>query len=377
MPEIDGFTAPGFEAVRDAFTNNFDRHGEIGAAVAVYRHGEPVVDLWGGIADPRDDRPWHRDTAAIVYSTTKGITAACANLLVQRGELDLDAPVQEYWPEFTAPSTVRWLLTHQAGLPVLDEPVTPAQAIAWTPMIDALAPQKPVWEPGAKLGYHALTYGFLVGEVVRRVSGRTIGTYLADEIAGPLGLDLWIGLPASERHRVARLVEHPSPPVDLDALPEPVRAALEPWFDPTSLTLRAYTSISPGLDHNDPAEQAAEMPSTNGIGTARGLAGLYAALIGHRLLDADHLAAATTEQAAGVCEILRLPVRTGVGFGLPTPDAFWYTPTVFGNPGRGGSIGFADPARGLAFGYVPNNIIEGVPDPRAADLVEAVDQALR
>ncbi|MCO1654220.1 serine hydrolase domain-containing protein [Pseudonocardia humida] len=381
MPEIGGTTAPGFEPVREAFAANFDRHGEIGAAVGVYLHGEPVVDLWGGVADPRTGRPWERDTLQVVYSTTKGVTAACANLAAQRGELDLDAPVARYWPEFAAAGKdaipVRWLLTHQAGLPLVDATLTPAQAIAWEPVVEALAAQRPVWEPGTEVGYHGMTYGWLVGEVVRRATGRTIGRYLAEEIAAPLGLDLFIGLPERERPRVSRLVEQrpdfaAMAGLDLDQLPEAVRV----WMDPTSLSTRSVSWISPGLDHNDPAEWAAEMPSTNAVTTARSLARLYAALIGevdgHRVLDPEHLAAAVAERVSGVDRILRVPVRVGTGFGLPTPDAFWYGPTAFGFPGRGGSIGFADPASGLAFGYVMNRVVEGVPDPRAANLWQAV-----
>src|SRR4051794_9333245 len=234
MPEIGGTTDPRFDPVRTAFARNFEEHGEVGAAVGVYLHGRPVVDLWGGVADPATGRAWQRDTLQLVYSTTKGVTAACANLLAQRGELDLDAPVAKYWPEFAAAGKaeipVRWLLTHQAGLPVLDEPVTAEQAIAWDPLVEALAAQRPAWEPGTRAGYHAMTYGWLVGEVVRRASGRTVGRFLAEEIARPLGRDLFIGLPAREPPRMSRLVEAPPAAatlaaIDLDALPEPMRAA--------------------------------------------------------------------------------------------------------------------------------------------------------
>ncbi|TDD11444.1 serine hydrolase domain-containing protein [Nonomuraea diastatica] len=394
MPEISGETAPGFEGVRTAFARNLADHDEIGAAVAVYVHGRKVVDLWGGLADPgRADptrgRRWERDTLQVVYSTTKAITAACALLLAQRGELDLDAPVARYWPEFAAQGKdrvpVRWLLTHQAGLPAIDQPITPAEAVAWEPMVEALAAQRPYWEPGTEHGYHGLTYGWLVGEVVRRVSGRSIGTFLAEEIAGPLDLDLWIGLPKSELHRVSRIVT--SVPgsadlagIDLDALPESVREMMRAYADPTSLTMRSMSVVSPPLDHNDPDEQQAEMPSTNGICTARALARFYAALIGevdgHRILTPATLAAATAEQVVGIDRILRMPVRIGTGFGLPTPDVFFYTPAAFGFPGLGGSLGFADPESGLAFGYVMNHVKEDGENRRAATLVEAVRSAM-
>ncbi|WP_214106945.1 serine hydrolase domain-containing protein [Acrocarpospora catenulata] len=390
MPEISGETAPGFEAVREAFAANLAGGQEVGAAVAAYLHGRKIVDLWGGSADPATGRRWERDTLQVVFSTTKAVTAACAHLLAQRGDLDLDTPVAKYWPEFAANGKdripVRWLLTHQAGLPAIDHPITPAEAIAWDPMVTALAAQRPFWEPGTEHGYHAHTYGWLVGEVVRRVTGRTIGTFLAEEIAAPLGLDLWIGLPKTEQHRVSRIV---APPIDLnaltgidlDALPEPAREVMRAYADPTSLTMRSMTVVTPMLNHDDPNEQFAEMPSTNGICTARALARFYAALIGevdgHRILSPDTLAAATAEQVSGVDRILRIPVRIATGFGLPTPDAFWYSPTAFGFPGYGGSLGFADPATGLAFGYVMNHIQEGVPDLRAATLLNAVQNAIK
>src|SRR5690606_23626322 len=260
---------------------------------------------------------------------------------------------------------VRWLLTHQAGLPAVDRPISRDEAIAWDPVVKALAAQRPYWEPGTAHGYHGLTYGWLVGEVVRRVSGRSLGTFLAGEVARPLGLDFWIGLPASEQHRVSRILAGPGDfdpaAIDLDAVPEPMREVLAAYADPTSLTVRAMTFVQPALDHNDPAEQAAEMPATNGICTARGLARFYAALIGevdgHRILSPASLAAATAEQVAGVDRILRVPVRIGTGFGLPTPDAYWYSPAAFGFGGMGGSLGFADPESGLAFGYVMNRLL--------------------
>lgn len=390
MPEIGGDTAPGFEGVREAFAANLAGGQEVGAAIGVYLHGRKVVDLWGGIADPETGRHWERDTLQVVFSTTKGVTAACAHLLSQWGELDLDAPVAEYWPEFAANGKdrvpVRWLLTHQAGLPAIDHPITPAEAIAWHPMVTALAAQRPFWEPGTEHGYHAHTYGWLVGEVVRRVTGRSLGTFLAEEIAAPLGLDLWIGLPETERHRVSRIVAAPLDldalaRIDLDALPEPAREVMGAYADPTSLTRRSMAVVTPPLNHDDPDEQAAEMPSTNGICTARALARFYAALIGevdgHRILASDTLAAATAEQVSGTDRVLRVPVRIGTGFGLPTPDAFWYSPTAFGFPGYGGSLGFADPANGLAFGYVMNHIQEDVPDRRAATLLDAVHSAIK
>ena len=204
MDRPQGFAASGWEAVAAAFADNFELHGELGAACCVYLDGRPVVDLWGGTADRRSGRPWDEDTVAVVFSTTKGATAICAHMLAERGELDLDAPVARYWPEFAAEGKgdlrVRWLLSHQAGLPVVDTPLSLEDACAWEPVIRALERQRPVWQPGTQQSYHAVTYGFLVGEVVRRATGRTLGRFFADEVATPLGLSAWIGLPRRSNH---------------------------------------------------------------------------------------------------------------------------------------------------------------------------------
>lgn len=215
--------------------------------------------LWGGVADPETGRRWQEDTLQVVFSATKSVPGACAHLLVQRGQLDLATPVAEYWPEFAAAGKgdipVHWLLSHRAGLPVLDQPVPLADALTWEPVVTALAAQTPAWEPGTAHGYHGLTYGWLVGEVVRRVSGRSLGTYFAEEIAGPLGLDFWIGLPDAETHRVARLVEQRVPPSD--AAPDTASETLAAYADPTSLFVRSMISTpppSPPRPGNRPAE---------------------------------------------------------------------------------------------------------------------------
>lgn len=385
MPEIEGETAPEFDAVRETFAAAV-AGAEGGAALSVYLHGKKVVDLWGGVADVAQDLPWQRDTLAAVYSTTKGATSACALLLVARGQLDLDAPVADYWPEFAAAGKrdipVRWLLSHQAGLPTLDGTHALADALAWDPMTEALAAQRPSWTPGTQHGYHALTFGWLVGEVVRRVSGRSLGTFFRTEIAEPFGLDFWIGLAKSEHHRVARLIQpEPDPDalaaINLDELPEPMRDIVAAYADPTSLTSRAYTFVEPRPDNNNPDVLAAEVPATNGVCTARALARLYAALIGEvdgrRILGPDTLTEATTEHAAGIDRILRIPVRWTAGYSLWTDQSPWLPPTMFGFSGHGGSLGFADPHTGLAVGYVMNHIKPGMtPDPRAANLVTAV-----
>ncbi len=382
--DVGGTVVAGFEAVRDAFEENLRRHGEVGAAVCVYHRGRPVVDLWAGVADPDTGRAWRRDTLQVIYSATKSATAACAHLLVQRGELDLDAPVAAYWPEFAqagkAGIPVRWLLSHRAGLPALDERLPVPDVLAWEPVVAALAAQRPLWEPGTRHGYHALTFGWLVGEVVRRVSGRGLGAFFAQEIAAPLGLDFWIGLPARELPRVSRIVGPAF--ADRGAPPEHAWRMPAGRADPAGLTMRAMVVSTPPLDLNDPRQLAAEIPAVNGVCTAHALARFYAALVGPvdgvRVLDAETLAAATVEQANGVDHVLRMPTRQALGFGLPLPGTSWYAPGAFGFPGHGGSLGYADPGSGVAFGYVMNRLHTGAAaDPRAAGLARAVAGCLR
>ncbi|MGC5342880.1 serine hydrolase domain-containing protein [Streptomyces sp. DT171] len=389
MTVINGEVAARFEPVREAFAANFARREDIGAAVCVYQDGRPVVDLWAGVADPDTGRPWERDTLQLVYSATKGATAAAAHLLAQRGALDLDAPVAEYWPEFAANGKaeipVRWLLSHQAGLVALDQPVPLAEALAWHPMAAALAAQRPQWAPGTAHGYHGRTWGWLVGEVIRRVSGRSPGRIFAEEIAAPLGLDFFIGLPPGERDRVSRMV-YRKPDVDLttvpeESVPENLRDLVAAWRDPNSLSNRTYTVTEPAnIDFDSPDVQAAELPSSNGIGTARGLARMYAALIGEvdgvHVLSPETLASATEEQASGRDQVMVVPSRFSSGFMLPTEGVPMTGPAAFGHTGRGGSLGFADPQRGIGFGYVMNHIIGGPDDARATALAEAVGKSL-
>ncbi|MBA2626291.1 MAG: beta-lactamase family protein [Acidimicrobiia bacterium] len=391
MVDVQGEVAPGFESVREAFTQNFEQHGDVGAAFALYVRGTKVVDLWGGVADQDDGRPWTEDTLQLVFSTTKGATAMCAHLLASRGELDLDAPVQEYWPEFATEGKdavpVRWLLCHKAGLPVVDEAVTPAQAVDWDHMAGLLAAGKPQWEPGTAHGYHALTYGWLVGEVVRRVSGRSLGRFLADELAGPLGLDLWVGLPEGEEKRVSRLIEQST---DLGegmteelvaSLPEEVRALVTAYLDPTSLTQRALTVTDPALDWNSREVHAAEIPAANGIADARSLARLYAACVGEvdgvRVLDEATVRAASEVQTEGQDRVLLVPTVFGSGFMLSSDFAPLLSDRSFGHPGAGGSLAFGDPDAQVGFAYVMNKMQQNLAgDPRTLTLIEAVRTSL-
>ncbi|GAA4842351.1 serine hydrolase domain-containing protein [Kitasatospora terrestris] len=398
--EIWGETASGFEPVREAFERNFREYGELGAAFTLYADGRKVVDLWGGDARPEVGArpapavPWTADTAQVLRSVTKGLSAAALLHLAQQGKADLDAPVGDYWPEFRVHGKdripVRWLLSHQAGLPVLDVPLRIEDVIAWEPAAAAVAAQAPAWEPGTAHGYHPLTFGWLVGEVVRRASGRSIGQYFAEELARPLGLDLWIGLPTGAAARVGRLVDLPAPeaakvgPNGMRVRPK--QSVVDAYRDPMSLTARAFTAVRTSVDLNDPAVQAVEVPGAGGIGTARSVARFYAALIGaadrhggapgERLpavFGADTLAEAMGPAVHGPDRILIVNTTFGHGFFRHGPTAPMASPASFGHPGRGGSLGFADPELGIGFGYVTNGMMPGVTgDIRSRTLINAV-----
>jgi CubicO group peptidase (beta-lactamase class C family) len=383
--DVHGVVAEGFEPVREAFAGNFETLGERGAAVAVYRDGRKVVDLWAGTRDVDGTDPWERDTAQIVRSATKGVAAAVLLMLSERGELDLDAPVGHYWPEFKAQgkehTLVRHVLAHRAGVPVLDRPLTPAEAADPDLAATTLAAQAPAWEPGTDHGYHAQTYSWLTGELVRRVTGRSIGEWIATEIAGPLGLDLWVGLPEAEAHRVGRvgLVEETVRDGTLRIRPK--RAVADAYADPGSLTRRAFAAITPLPDENDPAYRAAVLPASNGIATADGLARFYAALTGEvdgiRLLAPRTLEHARAEASAGPDRVLVVTTRFGLGYMLHGSASPLLASGSFGHPGRGGALGFADPESGIAFGYVTNGFRKSVTaDPRAQALVRAVRSSL-
>ena len=385
--DVRGTVAPGFEVVRDAFVRNFEQRGERGAAVALYHHGSKVVDLWAGTRDVDGAEPWAVDTVQIVRSAGKGIAAAVPLLLHQRGQVDLDAPVGTYWPEFKANGKervlVRHLLAHRSGVAALDTTLTPEEAADQVSGPRAVAEQRPQWEPGTDHGYHAQTYSWIVGELVRRVTGRTIGRWIAEEIARPLGLDFWFGLPEDEAHRIGRIGPVEPPPAEGSGAlrMRPKRSVVDAYGDPDSLTRRAFGAIDPFPDENAPAYRAAELPASNGVATARGLARCYAAMIGevdgHRLFAPATLTLARTEESAGPDRVLVVNTRFGLGYMLHGPSAPLLGPGSFGHPGRGGSLGFADPESGIALGYVTNGLQKGVTaDPRAQALVRAVRSAL-
>jgi CubicO group peptidase (beta-lactamase class C family) len=383
---IHGSVQPGFEAVREAFERNFEQGTEAGAACSVYLGGEKVVDLWGGVADEATNRPWTEDTLQLVFSTTKGATAVCAHILAQRGELDFDEPVATYWPEFAANGKadipVRWLMCHKSGLPYIDGTLTLEQVLAWEPMVEALAAQAPVWVPGEEYGYHATTYGWLVGEVVRRISGKSIGRFFQDEVATPLGLDFWIGLPPEEADRVAPLI-----PIDIPRDDPGMREMIDQFIGPESVLGRALFAGGAFADDefhtfNRPEVHAAEIPAANAICDARSLARMYASLVGEvdgvRLLTPEQVKVATEQQTDGVDKvILGLDLQYGLGFMVPSSILVLGGPGSFGHYGAGGSVGFADPEAGIGFGYVMNKMFLGLAgDPRTANLIAAVYESL-
>jgi CubicO group peptidase (beta-lactamase class C family) len=372
-----GHCPPRFAALKAAFERNFSDHGEVGAACSVYLHGEPVVDLWGGLADPVSGRPWQADTLQLVFSAAKGVTATCVLQLAEQGLLDVDAPVARYWPEFAANGkqdvTARMVLGHRSGVPAVDAALTLDQVLDWDPVIAAIAAQPPAWEPGSAHGYHARTYGWILGELIRRVSGESAGRYLRRAVCEPLGLDYWVGLPAAQIPRCARLI-----PPDTAHSASAVLGA-------DSLTTRVMTGPAGLFGYNEmwntPQLLQAELPSSNGTGTARALARHYAAVIGEvdgtRLLRADTLERALQPQSRGPDRVIFMETCFGLGYSLPPMLPPACGPRAFGHAGAGGALAFADPDRGLAFAYVMNRMrFDPQGDPRAAALARALYEGL-
>lgn len=377
--EHSGWADERFGAVADTFSRNFAEFGELGAAVTVFVGGRKVADLWGGVADDRSGRPWEQDTAVPVFSCAKGLVSICAHLLAQRGLLDLDAPVARYWPEFAHGGkesvTARMVLGHRAGVPVLDRVLSFAEITAWTPVVRAIEQQEPLWAPGTAYEYHAHVFGFLIGELIRRITGSTPGAYFREAIGDDLGLRTWIGLPPDEVPRLARLTEAGGRP----AMP-----------DPESLIMRMVTMngafVFPGLDAargwNDPELLSAEIPGAGAVSSANGLAALYAAAVtgvdgSARLLTPATVTDAVREVSSGpTWQGFDTGQRWGSGFLLdaeaPRP---LLGPRSFGNDGAGGQFAFGDDEFGVGFAYVSNKMI-GYGDARATRLIEAVRDCL-
>jgi CubicO group peptidase (beta-lactamase class C family) len=385
LVQIDGECDARFSEVRDAFVEGFAHRDELGASLAVWSDGNMVVDLWGGSTDGARSRPWTRDTIACTFSSTKGIAAIALLMLVDRGLVDLDAPVATYWPEFAQGGKeqlpVRYLLTHEAGLSAIAKPMPFGSLSDWDAMVDALAGQEPWWKPGSGHGYHGVTFGHLVGEVVRRADGRTIGGFIRDEIATPLGVDFWIGLPEHEDARTAEMV---NPEMDI------TRKTFFSHWQPDGLGPKSFGNPpdSNSVEHTNSREwRAAEIPAANGHGNARALARIYAALAnggtldGVRLLSPELVAEGGRMHVDGLDLVMDLPTRFGLGFEITLPEGgFSFGPgaRTFGHNGSGGSLGVVDPDAGIAFGYVMNRMEWGErrDDPRWPPLFDALYAAL-
>ncbi len=385
---VRGFVEDGYGAVMDAFIANFEQRSDLGAACTVLVGDRLIVDVWGGIADSRSGAAWAHDTAAVIFSCTKGLLAICAYLLVQDGRLDLDLPIAAYWPRFAAHGkeeiTVRQAMSHRAGLPALDLDLTRDEVLAWEPVIRAIEAQPPMHRPDAGHAYHALTYGWILGEVIRRITGSTPGRFFASAIGEPLHLRTWIGAPQDARRSVAWM-EVPLPDEDSEAALEVSRlAAVEPSVA-RSVTMGGAFGfpVEAGVvSFNDPAIQAAEIPGANGLSTAESLARVYAACVGGTtrtpLLTPPSIADALKERSAGR-QLSGLPddgARWGTGFQLASPPS---QPMLglssFGHAGAGGQLGFADFDRRLGFAYLTNQM-GGYGDARARELTRALRSVL-
>jgi CubicO group peptidase (beta-lactamase class C family) len=377
VTDIQGSCDERFKGVGDVLAANLDREADLGASVAVTLEGELVVDIWGGYADEERSRPWERDTITNVWSTTKTMTALCALILADQKELDINRAVSDYWPEFGAGGKrnvvlLRHLLAHTAGLPGWSEPMTVDDLYDWEKATSLLAAQEPWWEPGTASGYHAITQGYLVGEVIRRVTGQTVGTFFREQVAGPLGADFHIGLDPAEFGRVSNVV--PPPPFSEEVLASTPEMALRTFSNPPLQAEPSWTD----------EWRRAEIPAANGHGNARSVAAIQAIMAnggeagGRRFLSAAGVETVLQEQSNGTDLVLNVPVRFGVGYGLPSPDipitpseraCFW--------GGWGGSLILVDMDNRMTFAYMMNKMAEGlVGDDRGFGLAIAVYQAL-
>jgi CubicO group peptidase (beta-lactamase class C family) len=373
MAEVQGTCEARFVRVRDTLSANLDSGADVGASVAVYLHGEPVVDIWGGYVDEAKSAPWERDTLTNVWSTTKTMTFLCALMLADRGQLDFHAPVAKYWPEFADRGKqdveVRHIMSHTAGLSGWEEKIESEQLADWELCTSLLAAQKPWWEPGSASGYHAVTQGYLIGEVVRRITGESIGQWFAHEVAEPLGADFFIGLPEGEDSRVSLVI--PPPPLD-----------------PSSMDvseIMAKTFLNPPLDATLVAEEwwrRAEIPAANGQGNARSVAAIQSVIAGRgqargaRLLSAAGTDAIFEEQSNGTDLVLGVPLRFGMGYGLGNADMPLGPQACYWG-GYGGSVIVIDQETELTVCYVMNRMESGlVGDLRGMTIVLEAIQAV-
>ena len=377
---IGGTCDPRFSGLRDAFVANFASRGEPGGAIALMVGGRLLCDLWGGWRDAARTEPWARDTLVNFFSVGKAFTALVALRLVERGLLDLDVPAHRYWPEFVQRGkegiTLRHMLSHRAGLPAIREDLPDGLMLDWSRMTSALAAEAPWWEPGTAHGYHVNTYGYLVGELVRRASGKTVGEILREDIAHPLGADVHIGLPQAEHRRAAEFLWPTVLPQKPDgALDDTALMKWNTYWNPPGISGAGWV--------NTAEWRSAEIPSTNGHGTARGIARVYAALAaggaidGVEILSRDMLAAAVEEQSFGLDRILERESRFALGFQLPQAERpLGPNAEAFGHFGAGGSLGFCDPVARVAFGYVTNDMGPRWQNPRNKALLAAIYECL-
>jgi CubicO group peptidase (beta-lactamase class C family) len=393
MAEVDiqGSCAPGFERVRDAFLENFALRNEVGAAVAAWVDGDLVVNLWGGTAGAAGSRPWRENTLAAVISATKGLTSTCVHQLVERGELDLNAPVARYWPEFGQAGkeaiTVAMVMGHRSGVIGPRTRLRWQDVADWDLVCDRLAAAEPWWEPGTAQGYHAVSFGFILGEVFRRVAGRTIGQYLRTEIAEPLGIDVYIGLPVSEHHRCAEVVNHPQ-------FHQILLDAQAPAGSPVTLAdhRKAGVAVALGLGfvpdetlHANATElwRKIELPASNAHVSALGLASFYNALAEEKLLSRRHMDLVRESQGGFDTDLVLGPRVAnhgwGLGYMLNQRCLVGPNPRSFGHGGSGGSFGFVDLENRLGYAYVMNyyDITQANADPRSVALIDEIYAALR
>jgi len=394
--EVQGAVDPRFRRVQDVFEENFGRRAEVGASVCAWVDGQKVVDLWGGLADVRTGRPWEEDTLGFLFSSTKGLTALAMLMLADRGKLDHDAPVAEYWPEFARNGkeaiTVRQLLNHRSGLCAIDRPLTLDDLEDPARVAPALEAQEPLWEPGTHQGYCGVSFGIYVAELFRRIEGRTIGRFLAEEVSAPLGADIHLGLPPEAEERVATVYPPRRRDRILRGLPRLVWGrgvegrVFRAFADKSSRTARAFANpaeLGPKAlrNVNTPRVHRMELPWMNGIANARSLATVYATLAGVassevQLVVPELLEEVQRRQSWQVDRVLRKPMGFSLGFVKEESHLFSPYPETFGHPGAGGCVGFADPPRRLAFGYVMNRMDWHLRSPRCLALCHAVYDCL-
>jgi CubicO group peptidase (beta-lactamase class C family) len=370
MNQIQGKAQPAFAAVTREFERNFSERGDVGASLAIVRDGELVVDLWGGALDSAGRRPWAKDSVVNIWSTTKAVNALCFAMLVDRGQAAYADPVARWWPEFAAHGkeavTIAMLLSHQAGLCSFRDPAVVEDFYDQRRAAARLAASEPLWPPGSRSGYHAISIGVLAGELFRRIEGRSLGRFIVQELSGPLGLDLTLGLAESEEPRRAEMIAPPelaTSNMTTDLNPSQVAAYLNPVIEP--------------LLPNTAAWRACELSSANGFSNARSLATLFGAVAVGEVLSPAVLAQATTEQIRGVDEVLGVPVRWGAGFLLNTDGLYGPREDAFGHSGWGGSFMMIDPGKRTAIAYTMNRMgTDLVGDPRDVALIAAAYEGL-